>query len=68
MIKSSFQFENGRARMLRRGVYLWNGNEDEISGENPRRSLDDVVYELLGAEDYWTDEYQLKGNHDNGRD
>lgn len=60
-LKASYEFENGRARMLRRGVYFWNGSEDDISASNPKRSFADILYEMLGAEDYWTDEYALKG-------
>lgn len=61
MITASHEFENGRARMLNKGVVLWNGNEDEISPNNPQRSLDNLVYELIGAEDVWSDAYHLKG-------
>lgn len=61
MKKATYLFENGRARMLRRGVNFWNGSEDDISASNPRRSFGDIVYELLGDEEYWTNEYQLKG-------
>ena len=60
-IKASYEFENGRARMLNRGVTFWNGSEDEISAYNPKRSFDDIVYELIGAEEVWSDEYELKG-------
>ena len=61
MITASHEFDNGRARMLNKGVVLWNGNEDEISRENPQRSLDSLVYELIGAEEVWSDAYDLKG-------
>ncbi len=60
-LKASYEFDNGRSRMLRRGAYFWNGSEDDISASNPRRSFADILYEMLGVEDYWTDEYALKG-------
>ena len=61
MPKASYEFENGRARMINRGVTFWNGSEDEISADNPSRSFDAMVYELIGAEEVWSDEYELKG-------
>ncbi len=60
-LKASYEFENGRARIINRGVSFWNGSEDEISAENPMRTFDSIVYELLGAEEFWSDEYELKG-------
>lgn len=60
-LKASYEFENGRARIIHRGVSFWNGTEDEISAENPTRTFDALVYELLGAEEFWSDEYELKG-------
>ncbi len=60
-LKASYEFENGRARMIHRGIYFWNGTEDEISAENPMRTFDAMVYELLGAEEFWSDQYELKG-------
>ena len=60
-MKASYEFENGRARMIHRGVSFWNGAEDEISADNPERSFDDLVYEMIGAESVWSDEYELKG-------
>lgn len=60
-LKASYEFENGRARMIHRGVTFWNGDEDEISADNPKRTFDALVYELLGAEEVWSDQYELKG-------
>ena len=61
MITGKYEFENGRAMMLNRGVNLWNGSKDSISRDNPRRSFDALVYELIGAEEVWSDGYYLKG-------
>lgn len=61
MISAKYEFDNGRARMLNKGVFLWNGNEDDIGPDNPQRSLDNLVYELIGAEQVWSDGYYLKG-------
>lgn len=61
MLKASYEFENGRARMLNKGVVLWNGSEDTISADNPQRLIDALVYEMIGAESVWSDEYELKG-------
>ena len=61
MLKASYEFENGRARMLNKGVVLWNGSEDDISAENPKRLIDALVYEMIGAESVWSEEYELKG-------
>ena len=60
-IKASYEFENGRARMVNRGIYFWNGTEDEISAENPMRTFNAMVYELLGADEFWSEQYELKG-------
>ena len=60
-LKASYEFENGRARIIHRGVSFWNGTENEISAENPMRTFDSLVYELLGAEEVWSDQYELKG-------
>ena len=60
-ISAKYEFGNGRARMLNRGVNLWNGREDEIGPDNPQRSLDNLVFELIGAEEVWSDAYHLKG-------
>ncbi len=46
---------------MNKGIVLWNGSEDSISRDNPRRSFDALVYELIGAEDVWSDAYHLKG-------
>ena len=61
LFKASYEFENGRARMLNKGVVLWNGDEDEISADNPKRTFDSLIYELLDAEEVWSDQYELKG-------
>ena len=61
MLKASYEFDHGRARMIHRGVSFWNGSEDEISAENPMRTFDSIVYELLGAEEIWSEQYELKG-------
>ena len=60
-LKASYEFDNGRARIIHRGVYFWNGAENDISAENPMRTFDSLVYELLGAEEVWSDQYELKG-------
>ena len=60
-IKASYEFDHGRARMIHRGVSFWNGSEDEISAENPMRTFDSIIYELLGAEEVWSDEHELNG-------
>ena len=60
MLKASYEFENGYARPVNRGVSLWNGSEDSISRDNPERSFDALVYELIGAEEVWSDGYYLK--------
>ena len=61
MLKASYEFENGYVRPIYRGIVLWNGREDEIGPDNPERSLDNLVYELIGAEEVWSDAYDLKG-------
>ena len=61
MISARYEFDNGRARMLNKGVNLWNGREDDIGPDNPQRSLDNLVYDLIGAEEVWSDAYDLKG-------
>lgn len=60
MLKASYEFENGYARPVNRGVSLWNGNEDSIGPDNPEREFDALVYELIGAEEVWSDGYYLK--------
>ena len=60
-LKASYEFDNGRARMIHRGVSFWNGGEDEVSAENPTRTFDSLIYELLGAEEVWSDQCELKG-------
>jgi len=61
ILKASYEFDNGRARIIHRGVSFWNGTEDEISADNPQRTFDSLIYELLGAEEVWSDQYELKG-------
>ena len=60
-LKATYEFENGRARMVNRGVYFWNGSEDSISASNPMRSADLLFYELLGEPDVWSGGHDLKG-------
>ena len=61
MITATYEFENGYAKPVNRGVRLWNGSRDDIGPNNPQRWLDDLVYEAIGAEDVWSDGYHLKG-------
>ncbi len=60
-LKVSYEFENGRARMIHKGITFWDGGEDEISAENPMQTFDAIVYELPGAEEFWSGQYELKG-------
>ena len=60
-LKAMYVFENGRARMVNRGVYFWNGSEASISASNPRRSADLLFYDLLGEPDVWSGGHDLKG-------
>ena len=60
MISAKYEFENGSVRTAKRGILLWNGSEDQIGPDNPRRLFDDLIYELVGA-DFWTLGYDLKG-------
>ena len=60
MIEATYEFENGYASPVNRGVRLWNGSED-IGPDNPQRLVHDLVYEAIGAEDVWSDGYHLKG-------
>ena len=60
-LKASYEFENGRARIINRGVTFWNGSEDSISADNPKRSFDAMVYELIGADEVWSEQYELTG-------
>ena len=60
-LKVTYEFESGRARTIHRGITFCNGSEDEISAENPKRTFDSLIYELLGAEEFWSDQYELKG-------
>ena len=61
MIFASYEFENGYAKPVHRGVFLWNGNEDDIGPDNPRRSIEELVYEMVGDNDPWSFGYDLKG-------
>ena len=61
MLRASYEFENGRARMMNKGVVLWNGSENDISADNPMRIIDALVYEMIGADEVWSDEYELTG-------
>lgn len=61
MIRSSYEFENGYASPMNRGVSLWNGSAGDIGPDNPRRLFDGLVYEAIGAEEVWSDGYNLKG-------
>ena len=59
MIKIEKKFESGYARPVNRGIVLWNG--EKISSENPERELNNLVYEALGEDDFWSRGYELKG-------
>lgn len=61
MIRATYEFEHGYASSMNRGVTFWNGSRDEISPDNPMKSVDGLVYEIIGAEDVWSDAYNLKG-------
>ena len=61
MISASYEFEHGYARPVSRGVVLWNGSRDDVSADNPQRSGDSLIYEAIGAEDVWSDGYNLRG-------
>ncbi len=61
MLLRKYEFENGCARPMNRGVILWNGSEDEVSRDNPMRSIKDLIYELIGADEVWSEGYDLKG-------
>ena len=61
MITASHEFDNGRARMLNKGVNLWNGSEDGIGPGNAEREFNDLVYELIEAKYARSDGYNLKG-------
>ena len=61
MIEVTYEFENGYASPVNRGVSLWNGSRYDISPDNPQRLVHDLVYEAIGAEDVWSDGYHLKG-------
>ena len=61
MITATYEFEHGYARLMNRGITLWNGSRDDISADNPMKSVYGLVYEVIGAEDVWSDGYNLKG-------
>lgn len=61
MIKASYEFEHGYARPVHRGIVLWNGSEDSVSADNPKRAIEDLVYEMIGDNDPWSFGYDLKG-------
>lgn len=61
MLKVSYEFENGYAKPVNRGVILWNGDKDYVGPDNPERRIDGLVYEAIGAEEVWSDGYHLKG-------
>jgi hypothetical protein len=61
MMRASYEFEHGYAKPIYRGIVLWNGSEYGISSGNPRRSFDDLVYDMIRAQgDTWCG-YSLKG-------
>ena len=45
MLWASYEFEHGYAKPIGRGVYFWNGGEDDVGPGNPEMWLDDLVYE-----------------------
>ena len=61
MITARYVFENGYAKPVHRGIFLWNGSEDDIGPDNPRRSIEELVYEMVGDNDPWSSGYYLKG-------
>lgn len=61
MITASYEFGNGRARLMNKGIVLWNGSEDSIGPGNPEREFNDLVYDLISGEDVLSDGYYLKG-------
>ena len=61
MVKASYEFDSGYAKPVNRGVYFWNGGWDDVSADNPQRSVDALIYEMIGAEDVWSGGYDLKG-------
>ena len=60
MLSAKYEFENGQVRTARRGIILWNGSEDELGPDNPRRLFDDLIYDMVGA-GFWTLGHELKG-------
>ncbi len=61
MITARYEFEHGYASLINRGVTFWNGDRDNVSPDNPMRSPEGLVYELIGADDVWSAGYDLKG-------
>ena len=61
MITASYEFDHGYAKPVNRGVFLWNGTRDDISPDNPMRSVDALIYGMIGAEDVWSDAYNFNG-------
>ena len=59
MIKIEREFTNGYAKPVNRGVFLWNGNQENREG--PEYWPDDLVYQALGEEDYWSNGYHMEG-------
>ena len=50
MLNISRQFDHGYAKPVSRGVYFWNGSEDDYGTDNPHVWIDDLVYDAIGAE------------------
>lgn len=49
MIKESYEFEHGHVKPIGRGIYFWNGSEDDDIGPgNPEMWLEDLVCDALG--------------------
>ena len=61
MIKASYEFDSGYARPVNRGVYFWNGGWDDVGPDNPQRSADDLLYDMIDAEDVLSRGCDLKG-------
>ena len=59
MIKVEKEFDHGYAKPVNRGVILWNGDRDNREG--PEQWIDNLVYEPLGEEIFWSDGHYLEG-------
>lgn len=59
MIKVEKEFAYGYARPVNRGVILWNG--DKENREETRYGIDNLIYEALGEENFWSSAHQLEG-------